>query len=132
MDKTAKVFEGRAMIAGNVCMNRMHGLVYPRFSLSAKTGPITQPTDIIEIKDGYSVPLNKEYVDTSLGALGINPVAAALRLNRNNNKNQNKSEGPTTEPEAPPTKPPVQNPTTTPDVVTVKPPVDIPPVNPNT
>lgn len=32
--KGTKVFEGRAMVAGNVCMNRMHGIVYPAFQLA--------------------------------------------------------------------------------------------------
>lgn len=31
--KPTQVFEARAMIAGNVCMNRTHGIVYPLFVL---------------------------------------------------------------------------------------------------
>ena len=86
-DKTAKVFEGRAMIAGNVCMNRMHGIIYPQFSIRTPKGLIPQPVEPVDVKDWYSEPLNAEYVDTTRGALGLNPIAAALRLNKNNHKN---------------------------------------------
>lgn len=57
--KEPKVFEGRAMIAGNVCLNRLYGIVYPAFTL----GGVTQEVAPVVPAD-YSTPLNEVSVNT--------------------------------------------------------------------
>lgn len=39
------------MIAGNVCMNRMHGIIYPQFSIRTPKGLIPQPVEPVDVKD---------------------------------------------------------------------------------
>lgn len=57
--KEPKIFEGRAMIAGNVCLNRLYGIVYPAFML----GGVTQEVAPVVPAD-YSTPLNEVSVNT--------------------------------------------------------------------
>lgn len=44
--KTPAFFEGRALIAGNVCVNRLHGIIYPSFELNGVTQGVTPPPQI--------------------------------------------------------------------------------------
>lgn len=44
--KAPAFFEGRALIAGNVCVNRLHGIIYPTFELNGVTQGITPPPQI--------------------------------------------------------------------------------------
>lgn len=59
--KEPKVFEGRAMIAGNVCLNRLYGIVYPAFTLNK----VSQ-----EVTTAMSVPLNDLSVETTQSVAG--------------------------------------------------------------
>lgn len=65
-----KVFEGRAMIAGNVCLNRLYGIIYPSFML----GGIPQQVPPVITAD-RSTPLNGVNVATTTTDIGVNPIA---------------------------------------------------------
>jgi len=45
-NKAPAFFEGRALIAGNVCVNRLHGIIYPTFSINGKSQGIVPPPQI--------------------------------------------------------------------------------------
>ncbi|MDD2892140.1 MAG: hypothetical protein PHQ95_04190 [Candidatus Gracilibacteria bacterium] len=66
--KESRVFEGRAMIAGNVCLNRLFGITYPSFS--------PQGMDSVVAMDAVAV-LNKLSTKATVSALGINTIGAA-------------------------------------------------------
>lgn len=74
--KEMRVFEGRAMVAGNVCMNRMHGIVYPAFELTDGGRQGIPPVGTMDA----TAQLNAMGVDLVQSSVGINPVAAALKL----------------------------------------------------
>lgn len=67
--KEPKVFEGRAMIAGNVCLNRLYGIVYPAFIIGGVKQEVT-PT----VSSEYSTPLNETKVSTLQTAVGVNTL----------------------------------------------------------
>jgi hypothetical protein len=79
--KDTKYFEGRAMIAWNVCMNRMHGIVYPLFTYAKKWvewkgatyKSIDQKSDPVASMDA-SAMTNIGAVETQKWSVGINPA----------------------------------------------------------
>lgn len=73
--KDPKVFEGRAMIAGNVCLNRLHGIVYPLFALA---GAVQQAESIPTVDVAYSTTLDTPEVLTTQDVGGLNPTAALI------------------------------------------------------
>lgn len=78
------------MIQGNVCMNRIHGIVYPVLGfpgMPAQTvyAPVELDAAVVEGDSGNIATTTVQ--DT---AVGINPVAAVMRANAK------KSETPTT------------------------------------
>lgn len=83
--KEMKIFEGRAMISGNICLNRLHGIVYPLFSLTG----VVQQADNVAIVD-YSTPLNKEEADIKQTAAGVNAAwVVAKTINNGSSSNIN-------------------------------------------
>ena len=100
--KTTQVFEGRSMIAGNVCMNRIHGIAYPLFELESTTPGRTitqQPTGPVATMD-YGAAVNVVGVTGAESALGLSPIALAAKLkqNRNNPPPQQNQPAPNTTP----------------------------------
>lgn len=65
--KEPKVFEGRAMIAGNVCLNRLYGVVYPAFVFGSAAQEVVPPVSM-----DMSTSLNVEGVETTTSDLGVN------------------------------------------------------------
>lgn len=74
--KGTKVFEGRAMVAGNVCMNRMHGIVYPAFQLADGGRQGISPVGTMDA----TAQLNVMGVDLEQSSIGINTIGTALRI----------------------------------------------------
>ncbi len=71
--KGTKIFEGRAMVAGNVCMNRMHGIVYPVFELQTPgvvTAPKKQWVPLVATMDA-SAALDITTIETQQSAIGV-------------------------------------------------------------
>jgi GH24 family phage-related lysozyme (muramidase) len=83
--KGTKVFEARAMIAGNVCMNRTYGIVYPAFELAgiAKKQDISIPATL-----DYSTPTNMSSVEARQSALGLSPAGVYARVQQNRVQSQ--------------------------------------------
>lgn len=110
------------MIAGNKCLNRTNGIIYPLFEI----GGVKQSSNP-QVSLDYTTPTNINTVDASLSAIGINPIAVATR-NRGGKEDTPTDDtptkpeptpGPTPEPrprpETPPTTPtPVKTPVTRP------------------
>lgn len=70
------------MIAGNVCMNRIHGIGYPVFELPGTTPDAPsakQPVSPAGTMDA-SASLDVSSVETRQSALGISPLAVAAKL----------------------------------------------------
>ena len=70
------------MIAGNVCMNRIHGIGYPVFELPGSTPTDSskkQPVSLVGTMDA-SASLDVSSVETRQSALGISPLAVAAKL----------------------------------------------------
>lgn len=69
------------MIQGNVCMNRIHGIVYPVLGFPGKPAQtVVAPVEL----DGVVVEGDSGNVATTMiqdASLGINPVAAVMRAN---------------------------------------------------
>jgi hypothetical protein len=76
--KGAQVFEARAMIAGNVCMNRTHGIVYPLFELPVDGKPVSQSAAPMASLD-YTTPTNIAWVEAGKSALWLSPAALIQR-----------------------------------------------------
>lgn len=68
--KGPQVFEGRAMIAGNVCINRLYGITYPSFTINSTT-----QTGAPVVSVDSSTVLNEVNVATTTTDGGINPIA---------------------------------------------------------
>lgn len=70
--KETQIFEGRAMISGNVCMNKIYGIVYPLFSFSGSS----QKADMVPVVDvAYTTPLNEVNIATNTTDGGLSPLA---------------------------------------------------------
>jgi len=63
------------MIAGNVCLNRLHGIVYPLFSLAGAT---QQVENVPTVDVAYSTVLDTPEVLTTQDVGGLNPTAALI------------------------------------------------------
>lgn len=78
--KETQVFEGRSMIAGNVCMNRTVGIAYPLFELSIPgQRSVAQPVGPAASMD-YSAAVNLVGVQGAESAIGLNPIFAIHKL----------------------------------------------------
>jgi hypothetical protein len=96
-DKWTKVFEARAMIAGNVCLNRTHGIVYPLFAINVPgQPPVTQSANAVATLD-YTTPTNYSGVEARQSALGLSPIGAIANA-RANKWNDGSPTGPKTNP----------------------------------
>jgi hypothetical protein len=124
--KWTKVFEGRAMIAGNVCMNRIFGIGYPAFSLRPIDGgtPVLQGIEAVGSVD-YTAQLNAQWLTVGESAIGLSPLGILSKINQNksaswsqksdawggnttgwqNGPGTNGPGGPSTPPVSPPTPP---------------------------
>jgi|GEM_PF-3582125 len=105
--KGTKVFEARAMIAGNVCLNRTHGIVYPLFEIKKNGTTIVQSSESVVTLD-YTTPTNISSVEARQSALGLSPVGAILKSRSGKNGAENR-DGHTT-PDNPTTPPPTPAP----------------------
>lgn len=81
--KAPAFFEGRALIAGNVCVNRLHGIIYPTFELNGVTQGVTPPPqiDITEtVSSSETTTIGGEAINTPInvsiatGWIGDKPV----------------------------------------------------------
>ena len=76
-NKGTKIFEGRAMIAGNICMNRMHGIIYPAFELKTpkdgKTETIKQNVTPAASMDA-SAAIGVSMIETRVSAVGFSTL----------------------------------------------------------
>lgn len=72
--KETKFVEARAMVAGNVCMNRVYAIAYPVFELWDASQKVEAPMVV-----DYSAGLNVQEVTTQENPIWINPIAVALR-----------------------------------------------------
>lgn len=73
-------FEARAMIQGNVCMNRMHGIGYPVLGFP---GAPAQPVDLPVDLDGRTIEGDSGNVAASSVedlAAGVNPIVVAMNM----------------------------------------------------
>ena len=105
--KNTRIFEWRAMIAGNVCMNRLHGVVYPAFEIVPTqpwtTQTIRQPISPAGHMDA-TAQLNLVTLVTTEAAGGISPIPLILRnawWNRWSNDGTTRWRGGDTIPEPP-------------------------------
>lgn len=75
------------MIAGNVCMNRMHGIVYPAFEIESGNGDtVQQSIDPVASVDATAM-LNVQAVGVEQSSIGMNPGAVAARVHELRNSN---------------------------------------------
>ncbi|MBC7498302.1 hypothetical protein H7170_01535 [Candidatus Gracilibacteria bacterium] len=115
--KGTKVFEARARIAGNLCLNRTHGIVFPLFGLPPSAGnpPVRQGVESVATLD-YTTPTKENDVTTRKSALGGSPVAALVNqlTKKPGSPNQPNNPTPTTTPQTGPAVPNNPTPTTTP------------------
>lgn len=73
------------MIAGNVCLNRTHGIVYPLFAIDIPgKPPATQNANAVATLD-YTTPTNYSSVEARQSALGLSPVGAILKARSDKN-----------------------------------------------
>lgn len=78
--KGTKVFEARAMIAGNICMNRTHGIIYPLFQLQWKEGEIIPQKANPAASLDYTTPTTVSSVEARQSALGLSTLALIAKL----------------------------------------------------
>lgn len=71
--REAKIFEGRAMIAGNVCMNKIYGIAYPLFSLPGVSLQKADPVVVVDV--AYATPLNEVNIASNTTDGGATPLA---------------------------------------------------------
>lgn len=72
--KGTKIIEARAMVAGNVCMNRVYAIAYPVFELWDASQKVDAPMVV-----DYSAALNTQEVRTQENPIWINPFGVAFR-----------------------------------------------------
>lgn len=93
--KEPSFFEGRAMIAGNVCINRLHGIVYPLFEIGGKTqvaSPLPQIEEATTQEEVVGGDANSTVVRMGLA------VGFAGNDSHDNSGTNNGNSGPTTKP----------------------------------
>lgn len=79
--KDTKVFESRAMIAGNACANRSYHIAYPAFSISTPSQVVNQSIVPAGSIDAYgpTAPVGQlGTVQTRETALGVNLIALGI------------------------------------------------------
>jgi hypothetical protein len=77
-EKWTRVIEGRAMVAGNVCMNLMYTIWYPLFEVPPVLPgekPVQQTLEPVASMDATAM-LNGQSVQVGESAIGLNPIAA--------------------------------------------------------
>jgi hypothetical protein len=70
------------MIAGNVCMNRMHGIIYPAFQIASSNGGVLSQDIPVVAKMDATASLNTDIVQVDKDGVGINTIGALSKASQ--------------------------------------------------
>ncbi len=88
VDTAAKFIEARACIQGNLCLNSMFSIGWPKFKLISSTHTVYEPAAVVvDVERWVPVtPLATPIVSSTDSRLGLNPVVGFIRNNDKSGK----------------------------------------------